>query len=123
MKLSTLIILILGCMSQINFAQNLHEPENKTIRITSLAKPDKGPEDLDVIFATKGIYHFELDKKLKVPTGYLLVITDPMNGLEISLSDSEPYYFTISRPVFKRLKMCLRKNEETIETTPTLVMN
>lgn len=123
MKLSTFIILFLACISQTNFAQSVQEPENRTIRITSLAKPDKGVEDLDVIFTSKGIYHFELDKKLQVPAGYLVIITDPMNGLEISLSDTEPYYFTISRPVFKRLKMCLRKNEQPVETVPTLVMN
>src|SRR5690606_36151591 len=112
MKFSALFILILACMSRTSVAQNLQEPENKTIRITSLAKPGKGPEDLDVIFTSKGIYHFELDKKLKVPSGYLVVIRDPMNGLEVSLSGTEPYYFTISRPVFKRLKISLKKSQD-----------
>ncbi|MBL7930509.1 MAG: hypothetical protein JNL60_01320 [Bacteroidia bacterium] len=123
MKLSTLFVLILVCLNRTGFSQTLQAPENKTIRIMSLASAEKGAVDLDVIFTTKGIYHFELDKNLSVPKGYLVIIKDPMNDLEISVSDTEPYYFTISRPVFKRLKISLKKNEELLQTLPSLVVN
>lgn len=122
MKISTLIILMVVCISRMGLSQNEKSAGNGAILLKNLPQAEQGYKNLNLSFCSEGVYHFVIDESTGIPEGYLVVINDPETGREIFLTHAGPYYFMVNRPGDKNLRIVLRKNVELPRVTQSLLI-
>lgn len=104
-------------------AQSEHVVNSSPIVLNSVPLLGEGYEEIDLLLPEKGTYHFTLKQGVQCPTGYVIAIVDVANGNEFYLPQDSPHYFTVSRPVNKHLKMCLRKISDLPRLSASLVID
>ncbi len=123
MKSILLCSLFLIGLTNLVKSQTDEKHNSNPIVLSSIPLMGEGYEDVDLVLPEKGTYHFVLKEGIRCPEGYVIAIIDANNGNEFYLPNNEPHYFTVSRSVSKRLKMCLRKVNELPRLSASLVID